>query len=114
MDVKHQIQLRNNGDLRIPLYVNTHSQLFVPYRAINNRNSASGDLRNSSLCTFKNKLRQVYLSLKNFANTQLVWLVNYCLLALILDNKIVIKSNFYVDVIKILLIPLGHLIRYMG
>ena len=30
-DVGHQIQLRNIGDLRIPLYATTHSQLFVRY-----------------------------------------------------------------------------------
>ena len=29
-DVGHQIQLRNGGDLRIPLYAATQSQLFVP------------------------------------------------------------------------------------
>ena len=34
-DVRHQIQLRNIGDLRIPLYTATQSQLFVRYRAIN-------------------------------------------------------------------------------
>ena len=34
-DVGHQIQLRNIGDLRIPLYAATQSQLFVRYRAIN-------------------------------------------------------------------------------
>ena len=34
-DVTHQIQLRNIGDLRIPLYTATQSQLFVRYRAIN-------------------------------------------------------------------------------
>ena len=28
-DVGHQIQLRNGGDLRIPLYAATQSQLFV-------------------------------------------------------------------------------------
>ena len=28
-DVRHQIQLRNIGDLRIPLYTTTQSQLFV-------------------------------------------------------------------------------------
>ena len=62
-DVRHQIQLRNIGDLRIPLYATTHSQLFVRYRAINTWNGLSGDLRSSSsLCTFKNKLRQLYLS----------------------------------------------------
>ena len=26
-DVRHQIQLKNNGDLRMPLYATTHSQL---------------------------------------------------------------------------------------
>ena len=30
-DVGHQIQLRNFGDLRIPLYAATQSQLFVRY-----------------------------------------------------------------------------------
>ena len=55
-DVGHQIQLRNGGDLRIPLYAATQSQLFVRYRAIKTWNSLSGDLRSSSsLCTFKNK-----------------------------------------------------------
>ena len=63
-DDGHQIQLRNGGDLRIPLYASTQSQLFVPYRAIKTWNGVSGVLRSSSsLCTFKNKLRQLYLSL---------------------------------------------------
>ena len=63
-DVGHQIQLKNGGDLRIPLYAATQSQLFVRYRAIKTWNDLSGDLRSSSsLCTFKNKLRQLYLSL---------------------------------------------------
>ena len=66
-DVGHQIQLRNGGDLRITLYAATQSQLFVRYRAIKMWNGLSGDLRNSSsLCTFKNKLRQLYLSLSYF------------------------------------------------
>ena len=57
-EVRHQIQLRNIGDLRIPLYTATQSQLFVRYRAINTCNGLSGDLRSSSsVCTFKNKLR---------------------------------------------------------
>ena len=34
-DVRHQIKRRNIGDLRIPLYTATQSQLFVRYRAIN-------------------------------------------------------------------------------
>ena len=60
-DVRHQIQLSNIGDLRIPLHAATQSQLFVRYRAINTRNGLSGDLRSSSsLCTFKIKLRQLY------------------------------------------------------
>ena len=63
-DVGHQIQLRNCGNLRIPLYAATQSQLFVCYRAIKTWNGLSGELRSSSsLCTFKNKLRQLYLSL---------------------------------------------------
>ena len=63
-DVLHQILVRNGGDLRIPLYAATQSQLFVGYRAINTWNGLSGDLSSSSsLCTFKNKLRQLYLSL---------------------------------------------------
>ena len=63
-DVGHKIQLRNGGDLRIPLYAATQSQLFVRYRAIKTWNGLSGDLRCSSLlCTFKDKLRQLYLSL---------------------------------------------------
>ena len=63
-DVKDQIQLRNNGDLRIPLYATTHSQLFVRYRTINTWNGLSCDLRSSSsLCTFNNKLRQLSLFL---------------------------------------------------
>ena len=70
---RHQIQLRNIGDLRIPLYAATQSQLFVRYRAINMWNGLSGDLRSSpSLCTFKNKLRQLYLSLIVSKYTQLV------------------------------------------
>ena len=32
VEVRHQIQLRNIGDLRIPLYTTTQSQLFVRYR----------------------------------------------------------------------------------
>ena len=31
-DVRHQIQLRSTGDLRIPLYAATQSQLFVRYK----------------------------------------------------------------------------------
>ena len=62
-DVRHQIQLRNIGDLR-PLYAATQSQLCFRYRAIYTWNGLSGDLRSaSSLCTFKNKLQQLYLSL---------------------------------------------------
>ena len=34
-EVRHQIQLRNIGHLRIPLYTETHSELFVLDRAIN-------------------------------------------------------------------------------
>ena len=30
-DVRHQIQLRNIGDLRIPIYTATQFQLFVRY-----------------------------------------------------------------------------------
>ena len=55
-EVRHQIQLRNIGDLRIPLYASTQCQHFVRYRAINTWNGLSGVLRSSSLCTFKNKL----------------------------------------------------------
>ena len=63
-DVRNQIQLRNNGELRIPLCATTNSQLFVRYRAINTWNGLLGDMHSSSsLCTFRNKLRQVYLSL---------------------------------------------------
>ena len=67
-DVRHQIKLRNIGDLRILLYTATQSQLFVRYRAINTWNGLSGDLRSSSwsLCTFKNKLRQLYLFSHSF------------------------------------------------
>ena len=51
-DLRHRIQLRNIGDLRIPFYVTTHSQLFVCYRAINTWNGLSADLRSSSsLCS---------------------------------------------------------------
>ena len=46
-DVGHQIQLRNGGDLRIPLYAGTQSQLFLHYRAIKTWNGLSGDLRSS-------------------------------------------------------------------
>ena len=42
-DVGHLIQLRNSGDLRIPLYAATQSQLFVRYRAIKTWNGLSGD-----------------------------------------------------------------------
>ena len=66
---RHQIQLRNFSDQRIPLYAATRSQLFVCYRAINTWNGLSGDLcSSSSICTFKNKLRQLYLSLSLFSN----------------------------------------------
>ena len=44
-DVWHQIQLRNGGDLKIPLYAASQSQLFVRYRAIKRWNCLSGDLR---------------------------------------------------------------------
>ena len=84
-DVRHQIQLKNIGDLRIPLYAATQSQLFVRYRAIKKWNGLSCDLRSSpSLCTFKNKLRQLYLSLLYIVSTftYLVWLLNYCPVAL--------------------------------
>ena len=37
-EVRHQIQLRNISDLRIPLYTATQSQHFVRYRAINRWN----------------------------------------------------------------------------
>ena len=47
-DIRHQIQLRTNSNLRIPLYAMTHSQLFVRYRAINPLKSLSDDLRSSS------------------------------------------------------------------
>ena len=43
-----RIQLRNNSDLRIPLYAVTQSQLFVRNRAINTWNVSSSDLRISS------------------------------------------------------------------
>ena len=36
-----------NGDLRIPLYATTHSQVFVRYSAINTWTGLSGDLRSS-------------------------------------------------------------------
>ena len=63
-DVRHQIQLRNDGDLIIPSYATTHSQFFVRYRAINRWNGLSGDLHSSSsLCTLKKKLRQLHLTL---------------------------------------------------
>ena len=63
-DVGYQIQLRNGGDLRIPLYAATQSHLFLCNRAIKTWNGLSADMcSSSSLCTFKNKLRQLYLSL---------------------------------------------------
>ena len=63
-EVRHKIQLRNMGDLRIPLCAVKQSHVFLRYRAINTWNGLSGDLRSAlSLCTFKNKLRQLYLSL---------------------------------------------------
>ena len=34
-DVRHQMQLRNIGDLRIQLYTEIQSQLFVCYRVVN-------------------------------------------------------------------------------
>ena len=61
-DVRHRIPLRNNADLRIPLYATTRTQHFIRSRAINTWNGLSCDLRgSSSLCTFKNKLKQLYL-----------------------------------------------------
>ena len=51
-------QLRNYGNLRIPLHSTTHSQLFIRYRAIKTWNSLPGDLRSaSSLSSFRNKLK---------------------------------------------------------
>ena len=41
-EARHQIQLRNIGHLRIPLYTATQSQLFVGYRSINTWNGLSG------------------------------------------------------------------------
>ena len=56
-DVRHQILLRNIGDLRIPLYAATQSLLFFRYRSINTWHGLSGDFcSSSSLCTFKNNL----------------------------------------------------------
>ena len=68
-DVRHHIQHRNIGDLRIPLYATAHSQLFVRYRAINTLNGLLGDLRSSSSrCTFKIKLRQLIVSVPNIVS----------------------------------------------
>ena len=56
-DIRHQIQLRNIGDLRRPLYAATHSQLYLRYLRYT-WNGLSGDLcSSSSLYTFKNKSR---------------------------------------------------------
>ena len=50
-------QLRNYGNLRIPLRSTTDSQLFIRYRAIKTWNSLPSDLRTaSSLSSFRNKL----------------------------------------------------------
>ena len=51
VNLRHQIQLKNGGDLRnvrIPLHAATQSELFVRYRAIKTRNGLSGYLRSSS------------------------------------------------------------------
>ena len=58
-DVRHQIQLRNIGDLRTPLYTATQSQLFVRYRAINTWNGLSGYLRSSSPLYFQEQFMTV-------------------------------------------------------
>ena len=56
-DVRHQMQIRNYGDLRIQLYATTHCQHFVHYRAMNTLNGSSCDLCSSlSLCISMNKL----------------------------------------------------------
>ena len=49
---RHQIQLRNIGDLRIPLYAANQSQLLVRYKAINTWNGLSGDLRSSPITLY--------------------------------------------------------------
>ena len=51
-------QLRNYENLRIPLHLTTHRQLFIRYRAIKTWNSLPGDLHStSSLSSFRNKLK---------------------------------------------------------
>ena len=42
-DVSHQIQLKNNVDLSIPLYATTHSQLCIRYRAKKTQDGFSDD-----------------------------------------------------------------------
>ena len=87
--VRHQIQLRNIGDLRTPLYATTHSKLFVLYRAINTWNGLSDDLGSlSSFCTFKNKLRQLYQSLTKFPYIVSMIIIIIIIIIIILESAV--------------------------
>ena len=46
--VDRHYQLRNDGDLRIPLHTTTHTQQFIRYRAITTWNNLPDNLRSSS------------------------------------------------------------------
>ena len=50
-------QLRNDADLRIPLHVTTHAQLFIRYRAIKTWNNLPDNLRSSSFYSFKKNFK---------------------------------------------------------
>ena len=63
-DVRHQnYPTWNIGDLRIPLYATTHSQLIVCYIVCYVEFLLGLLCSLSSLCAFKNKLPHLYLSL---------------------------------------------------
>ena len=52
--IDRHYQLRNDGDLRIPLHTTTHAQQFIRYRAITTWNNLPENLRSSlSLHSFK-------------------------------------------------------------
>ena len=56
--VGRHYQIRNNANMRIPLYATTHAQQFIRYRAIKTRNNSPENLRSSpSLNSFKTKLK---------------------------------------------------------
>ena len=65
-DVRNEIQLKNIGDEDTTICNNTFSALFFAIEPSIRGIGLSSDLRSSSsLCTFKNELRQLYLSLSD-------------------------------------------------